>query len=404
MPTKGKPLESGKAIGFRTQAMRDLGLCLKKPPPFEKGGRKLLIKDLVMASSYGKKLKITIFGQSHSPAIGVLMEGLPSGFEIDMEKLSSFMKRRAPGNSPTSTPRKEADVPEFISGLVGNTTCGAPITALIKNTNTRSGDYENLRDCPRPGHADYTANVKYGESHDIAGGGHFSGRLTAPLCIAGGIALQMLEKMGIIIGAHIVQIGREVGKYYGCCDIPLSALKNLDTFPVRTPDEEERFYREIMAAKEDGDSVGGVVECAVLGLPAGLGEPMFEGMENRIAQIVFGIPAVKGIEFGRGMDSASLRGSENNDPFTVKDGEIVTKTNNAGGILGGITNGMPIVFRAAIKPTPSIAKEQDSVSLSEMKDKKLTVKGRHDPCIVPRAVPVMEAAAALAILDAILCK
>ena len=357
-----------------------------------------------MASSYGKKLKITIFGQSHSPAIGVLMEGLPSGFEIDMEKLSSFMKRRAPGNSPTSTPRKEADVPEFISGLVGNTTCGAPITALIKNTNTRSGDYENLRDCPRPGHADYTANVKYGESHDIAGGGHFSGRLTAPLCIAGGIALQMLEKMGIIIGAHIVRIGREVGDYYGCCDIPLSALKNLDTFPVRTPDEEERFCREIMAAKEDGDSVGGVVECAVLGLPAGLGEPMFEGMENRIAQIVFGIPAVKGIEFGRGMDSASLRGSENNDPFTVKDGKIVTKTNNAGGILGGITNGMPIVFRAAIKPTPSIAKEQDSVSLSEMKDKKLTVKGRQDPCIVPRAVPVMEAAAALAILDAILCK
>ena len=357
-----------------------------------------------MASSYGKKLKITIFGQSHSPAIGVLMEGLPSGFEIDMEKLSAFMSRRAPGKDPTSTPRKEADAPEFISGLVGSTTCGAPITALIKNTNTRSGDYENLRDCPRPGHADYTASVKYGESHDIAGGGHFSGRLTAPMCIAGGIALQMLEKMGITIGAHIVQIGREEGEYYGCSDIPVSALKNLDTFPVRTPDEEERFRREIMAAKEDGDSVGGVVECAVLGLPQGLGDPMFDGMENRIAQIVFGIPAVKGIEFGRGMDSAAIRGSENNDPFTVKDGKIVTKTNNAGGILGGITNGMPLVFRAAIKPTPSIAKEQDSVSLSEMKDKKLTIKGRHDPCIVPRAVPVMEAAAAIAILDAILCK
>ncbi len=357
-----------------------------------------------MSSTYGKKLKITIFGQSHAPAVGVLMEGLPSGFEIDMERLNTFMARRAPGKDPTSTARREADIPEFVSGLEGNSTCGAPITALIRNTDVKSGDYENLRDCPRPGHADYTASIKYGDSHDTAGGGHFSGRMTAPLCIAGGIAIQMLEKMGIVIGAHIVQIGKEEGKYYGCSDIPRDALINLDTFPVRTPDEEERFRREIMAAKNDGDSVGGVVECAVLGLPAGLGEPMFEGMENKIAQIVFGIPAVKAIEFGRGMDSASLRGSENNDPFTVKDGKVVTETNNAGGILGGITNGMPIVFRTAIKPTPSIAKEQNSVSLSEMKDKKLIINGRHDPCIVPRAVPVMEAAAALAILDAILCK
>ncbi|MBE6587979.1 MAG: chorismate synthase [Ruminococcaceae bacterium] len=357
-----------------------------------------------MSNTYGKKLKITVFGQSHSPAIGVTCEGLPAGFEIDMDRLSSFMARRAPGKDPTSTPRREADAPEFVSGLVGNTTCGAPLTALIRNTNTRSADYENLRDCPRPGHADFTANVKYGGHQDVAGGGHFSGRLTAPLCIIGGIALQMLEGMGITVGAHIVRIGKEEGKYLGCTDVSKEDLKLLDTFPVRTFDEEERFRAEIAAAKADGDSVGGMIECAILGLPAGLGDPMFDGMENRIARIVFGIPAVKGVEFGRGMGVASIRGSENNDPFTVKDGKVVTTTNNAGGILGGITNGMPLVFRAAIKPTPSIDKEQDSVSLSEMEPKKLTVKGRHDPCIVPRAVPVMEAAAAIAILDAILCR
>ncbi len=357
-----------------------------------------------MSSTYGKKLKITVFGQSHAPAIGVLMEGFPSGFEIDTEKLLAFLSRRAPGKDPASTPRREADIPEFISGLVDNTTCGAPITAIIRNTNTRSEDYESLRDCPRPGHADYTANVKYEGHQDVAGGGHFSGRLTAPICIAGGIALQMLEKMGIKIGAHIVRIGKETGEYYGLIGLTEKTLEILDTFPVRYADEEERFRREIMAAKERGDSVGGMVECAILGLPAGLGNPMFEGMENRIAHIVFGIPAVKGVEFGRGMEVASMRGSENNDPFAVKDGVVVTKTNNAGGILGGITNGMPLVFRAALKPTPSIAIEQDSVSLSEMRDKKLTVNGRHDPCIVPRAVPVMEAAAAIAVLDAILCK
>ncbi|MBQ4066603.1 MAG: chorismate synthase [Clostridia bacterium] len=357
-----------------------------------------------MSSTYGKKLKITVFGQSHSPAIGVLMEGLPTGFEIDMEELSAFMARRAPGKDPTSTPRREADSPEFISGLVDNTTCGAPVTAIIRNTNTRSSDYDNLRDCPRPGHADFTANVKYGGHQDVAGGGHFSGRLTAPICIAGGTALQILESMGIKIGAHIVRIGKEAGACYGCGDVCADDLKNLDTFPVRTQDEEERFRREIMSAKADGDSVGGMIECAILGLPAGLGDPMFEGMENRIAGIVFGIPAVKGVEFGRGMDVASIRGSENNDPFTVKDKKIVTATNNAGGILGGITNGMPLIFRAAIKPTPSIDKEQDSVSLSEMEPKKLIIHGRHDPCIVPRAVPVMEAAAAISVLDAILSK
>ena len=354
-----------------------------------------------MSSTYGEKLKITIFGQSHSAAIGVTVEGLPAGISVDTERLAAFLSRRAPGKDPTATARREADEPEFLSGLSEGVTCGAPLTAIIRNTNTRSGDYSNLRDCPRPGHADYTASVKYGEAHDIAGGGHFSGRLTAPLCIAGGIALQILEGMGISVGAHIVRIGNEKAERYD----PLSPdLSILDTFPVKSEEEEARLRGEIMAAKEAGDSVGGMIECAVTGLPAGLGDPMFDGMENRIAKIVFGIPAVKGVEFGCGMDCAQMRGSESNDAFRIKDSRVVTATNNAGGILGGITNGMPLIFRAAIKPTPSIAIEQDSVSLSEMKEKKLTVKGRHDPCIVPRAVPVMEAAAALAVLDCILSK
>lgn len=356
-----------------------------------------------MSSTYGEKLKITVFGQSHSPAIGMTAEGFPEGFKIDREKLSAFTARRAPGKDPTSTPRREADSFEFLSGVVDDITCAAPMTAIIRNTNTRSEDYKNLIDCPRPGHADYTAHVKYKDCHDPSGGGHFSGRLTASLCVAGGIALQMLEKMGISIGAHIVQIGKEKAQRYDPVSIKREDLTLLDTFPVRSVDEEERFRNEIMAAKGAGDSVGGMIECAILGLSAGVGDPMFDGMEGRIAKIMFGIPAVKGIEFGSGMDVASMRGSENNDPFTVKDGKIVTKTNNAGGILGGITNGMPLIFRIAIKPTPSIDVEQDSVSLSEMKDKKLKIKGRHDPCIVPRAVAVTEAAAAIAVLDAIFC-
>lgn len=358
----------------------------------------------IMSSTYGNKLKVSVFGQSHSPAIGVTVEGLPAGSEIDMEALCAFLARRAPGKDPTSTPRREADTPEFLSGVVGNVTCGAPLTAIIRNTNTKSSDYSNLRDCPRPGHADFTANVRYEGYQDVAGGGHFSGRLTAPLCIAGGIALQILSKMGIYVGAHIVRIGRETAENYDPVGVGKDDLTLLDSFPVRSEDEEARFRREISAASVVGDSVGGIIECAVIGLPAGLGDPLFDGMENRIASIVFGIPAVKGIEFGLGMDCGKARGSENNDPYTVKDGAVVTTTNNAGGILGGITNGMPLIFRAAIKPTPSIAQEQNSVSLSEMQEKKLSVRGRHDPCIVPRAVPVMEAAAAIAVLDAIICK
>lgn len=325
-----------------------------------------------MSSSYGKWVRISIFGQSHSEAIGVTIDGLPAGIRIDMAALQRFMNRRAPGQSRYSTPRKEADRPEFISGLVEDITCGAPLTALIRNTNTKSKDYDNIRDIPRPGHADLTAHIKYRGFEDVRGGGHFSGRLTAPLCAAGGIFKQILQRKGIEIDARIVEIG-------GNSEDP---------------------YAEIDRAREDLDSVGGIVECRVTGVPAGIGDPMFDGVENTIAQTVFAIPAVKGIEFGAGFSAAGMRGSQNNDPFYMdEDGKIRTRSNNSGGILGGITNGMEIVFRCAFKPTPSIAKPQDSISWSTGKDAVLEIKGRHDPCIVPRALPCVESAAALALIN-----
>ena len=355
-----------------------------------------------MSSTYGERLKLSIFGQSHGPAIGMTLDGIPAGRPVDLNKLQSFLNRRAPGQNAHSTTRKEADEPEFLSGLVDGYTCGAPITAVIHNTNTRSGDYSNLKDCPRPGHADFTAQMKYGGYQDVAGGGHFSGRLTAPLCIAGGLCRQWLEAMGIRIGAHIVAIGGVADEpvYLDWVNPDLDAIS--PDFPVLNPEAGEKMREVIAAAKADGDSVGGLIECIITGLPAGLGEPMFGGMESKIAQIVYGIPAVKGLNFGSGFTGSYLRGSQNNDPFVLVDGKVKTSTNNAGGILGGITNGMPLVFEAAIKPTPSISTVQRSISLSQMKQTELIVKGRHDPCIVPRAVPVLEAAAAIAIYDAVL--
>ena len=331
-----------------------------------------------MSSVYDGNLTVSIFGQSHAPAIGVTIDGLPAGLPVDLDALGRFLRRRAPGQNAWSTTRKEADLPEFLCGLKDGQTCGAPLTAIIRNTNTRSGDYENLMDIPRPGHADYTAQVKFGGAQDAAGGGHFSGRLTAPLCIAGGLCLQVLEKQGVRVRARIVSIGT-------VADEAAAAMQ-----------------AQIAQAKAEQDSVGGVIECVVEGLPAGIGDPMFGGLENRIARTVFAIPAVKGVEFGAGFAAARLRGSENNDPFCVENGKIVTKTNHCGGILGGISNGMPVVFRAAFKPTPSISREQDSVSLSRMEETKLVIHGRHDPCIVPRAVPCVEAAAAIAVLDAVM--
>ncbi len=353
-----------------------------------------------MSSTYGENLKLSIFGQSHGPAIGMTLDGIPAGLSIDFDKLQAFLNRRAPGQNSWSTPRKEADRPEFLSGILDGYTCGAPIAAVIYNRNTRSGDYANLKDCPRPGHADYTAQVKYGGFQDAAGGGHFSGRLTAPLCIAGGLCKQWLEERGIQIGARIFRIA-------GSCreDDPLSLHEIppiCDDFPVVNPEAGLAMRQSIEQARKDADSVGGEIDCMVTGLPVGIGEPMFGGVESRIAQIVYGIPAVKGLEFGAGFAAARMRGSQCNDPFTAEHGTIQTITNHCGGILGGITNGMPLTFRVAIKPTPSIAAPQQSVNLSQMTNQQLNIQGRHDPCIVPRAVPVVEAAAAIAIFDMIL--
>ena len=354
-----------------------------------------------MSSTYGENLKLSIFGQSHSSAIGMVLDGIPAGLRVDTGALQAFLNRRAPGRNDYSTPRREEDSPEFLGGVLDGFTCGAPIAAVIRNTNTRSGDYANLRDCPRPGHADYTAQVKYGGFQDYAGGGHFSGRLTAPLCIAGGLCLQWLAELGIRVGARIAAIAGETD------DAPLDPLNpQLELigkeFPVLSPAAGERMRAKIAQARQEGDSVGGIIECYITGLPAGLGEPMFGGVESRIAQIVYGVPAVKAVDFGAGFSAASMRGSQCNDAFTVENGEIRTLTNHCGGILGGITNGMPVIFRAAIKPTPSISRPQQSVFLPELQQRELVVKGRHDPCIVPRAVPVIEAAAAVAVYDMIL--
>ena len=353
-----------------------------------------------MSSTYGENLKLSIFGQSHGPAIGMILDGIPAGLPVDTEALQQFLNRRAPGQNDWSTPRREEDRPEFLGGILDGYTCGAPIAAVIHNKNTRSGDYANLKDNPRPGHADYTAQVKYGGFQDAAGGGHFSGRLTAPLCIAGGLCKQWLEEMGIRIGAHILAIGECGDRYFEPTDPEIESVA--PDFPVLDPDSGAAMRDWIAQARAAGDSVGGIIECAITGLPAGIGEPMFGGVESRIAQIVYGIPAVKGVEFGVGFECACLPGSQSNDDFEIADGRIVTRTNQAGGILGGITNGMPVIFSVAMKATPSIACPQQTVSLSRMENATLEVKGRHDPCIVPRAVPVIEAAAAIAIYDMIL--
>lgn len=355
-----------------------------------------------MSSTYGEHLKLSIFGASHAPSLNMTLENIPAGLAVDTEALQRFLNRRAPGQNEYSTPRKEDDRPEFTSGIVNGCTDGAPITAVIYNKNTRSGDYADLKDCPRPGHADYTAQIKYGDDYDHRGGGQFSGRLTAPMCIAGGLCKQWLEEKGIFIHAHILRIG-------DAWDTPFDPLApaltdHFSTFPTLSPEAGERMRDLISRVKAEKDSIGGMVECAVTGLPAGLGGPMFEGMEGRLSSILFGIPAIKAVEFGAGTNVAAMRGSENNDPFILRQGKIATATNHAGGILGGITNAMPLLLRASFKPTPSIGKEQKTVRLSTMEETTLTITGRHDPCIVPRAVPVVEAATAIAIYDALLAE
>lgn len=353
-----------------------------------------------MSSEFGRLIKISVFGQSHGEAIGVVIDGLPAGEAVDMDELAAFLDRRRPGKSPLSTSRQEADAPEFLSGLVDGVTCGAPLCAVIRNSGQRSGDYRELAQRPRPAHADYTARVKWGGHADMRGGGHFSGRLTAPLCIAGGIAKQILARRGVHVGAHLAAVGTVEDAPFPLYPSPaLFAAVAAKPFPVIDDGAGERMQALILTARQEQDSVGGVVECAAVGLPAGLGEPMFGGVENRLAAALFGIPAVKGVEFGAGFAAARLRGSEANDPFVLQDGEVRTAGNHAGGILGGITDGMPVVARVAVKPTPSIARPQRTVDLAAMEETELSIHGRHDPCIAHRAVPVVEAVTAAVLLD-----
>ncbi|MBQ8141050.1 MAG: chorismate synthase [Clostridia bacterium] len=359
-----------------------------------------------MATTYGQNLKITIYGGSHDAEIGVIAEGLPVGFEINLPELETFMQRRAPGKNAYSTTRREADAPVFLSGVTDGSLDGSTLRAVIYNTNQRSSDYSNLAFIPRPSHADFAARMKYGEEVDLRGGGHFSGRLTAPMCIVGGICLQYLASRGIYVGAHLYCIENVYDTPFDMVSLDKNTLlaPKSSEFPVLNEEAGENMKKAIENARLDADSVGGIVECGVIGLPAGLGEHMFCGVENRISGIVFGIPAVKGIEFGNGFECAHIRGSQNNDPFRTDGKRIYTETNNAGGILGGMTSGMPLIFRAAMKPTPSIYKEQDSVDMVSMTNQRLLIKGRHDPCVAVRAVPVFEAAAAIAITDMLLAE
>ena len=346
----------------------------------------------------GQQLQVTLLGQSHGPAVGCVVTGYPAGKKIDLDRVSAFMARRAPGQNAWSTPRKEGDRAEIVSGLDGaGLPCGAPITALIRNENTRSADYDALGHIPRPGHADYAAFLKYGDHWDRRGGGAFSARLTAPLCFAGALALQLLEEQGVRIGAHIARIG-EVEDALPDFLHPALPLYPAGEFPVIDQGQGEKMRQRIEDARRGQDSVDGAVRCLAAGLPAGLGGPYFGGLEGRLAQAMFAIPAVKGVQFG----DTQTQGSQNNDALCLQDGAVCPVTNHAGGILGGISTGWPVYFTLSFKPTPSIALPQRSVDISARREASLSVPGRHDPCVVPRAVPVVEAMTALVLCDMIL--
>ncbi|ADU20941.1 MULTISPECIES: chorismate synthase [Ruminococcus] len=355
-----------------------------------------------MSSTWKNNISFTVFGESHGPAIGVCMDNVPPGESIDVDKIYKFMSRRAPKKDGTTTMRNEKDIPQIISGYHNGKTTGTPLVAMIANSDQHSQDYNNLSKLARPGHADYTGALRYRGFNDIRGGGHFSGRLTAPLCFAGAVAQQILEKRGIYIGAHISEIHGITDKGFDPINTSRQDIIDLreKDFPVIIDVQGNEMKKEILRAREEQDSVGGVIECIAINVPAGIGSPIFDGLENSIAQLIFGIPAIKGLEFGAGFDVAKMTGSENNDEFYVNDrGIVVTKTNNHGGILGGISSGMPITLRVAVKPTPSISRPQETVDYSAMKNETLVVKGRHDPCIVARAVPCVEAAVSLAVLS-----
>lgn len=354
-----------------------------------------------MSGIWGKRIQLSLFGESHGPAIGVTIHGLPSGIKLNLEEIEKQMARRRPGQNAWSTPRKEMDCFEMVSGFFEGRTTGTPLTAIIRNTDQKSRDYGRLMHVMRPAHGDYPGFVKYDGANDYRGGGHFSGRITAPLVFAGAVAAQILALKGIHAGAVVTRIGKKKvaridSMNYGVQE--MLAVRDGD-HPVLHQKAWHELESEIKEAKENQDSVGGAVQCVILGVPAGVGEPFFHSLESHLSSLLFSIPAVKGVEFGTGFDLASMRGSKANDAYYYKDGEVVTSSNHNGGILGGISNGMTIDFTVAIKPTPSIGKEQKTVDLEIQENALLSIKGRHDPCIVPRAVPVIEAAAALAVLD-----
>lgn len=354
-----------------------------------------------MRGQFGEHYKLSIFGESHGPAIGMVIDGIPAGTPIDEEAIARDMARRAPGSDPTATARKEADRVRIVSGLYQGRATGAPLCGMIENTNTRSGDYAQMQAKMRPGHADYAGQVKYGGFNDPRGGGHFSGRLTAPLVFAGSIARQLLAAQGVEIAAHIAAIAGIEDARFDPVHVDAEALRALRAlrFPLLRPEREAPMREAVAAARQSGDSVGGVIECAAVGVRAGVGSPFFGSVESVASQLLFSVPAVKAVEFGDGMAMSGLTGSQANDAMAYADGRVAALTNHNGGITGGITNGMPIILRAAVKPTPSIAREQRTVDLQTRENTTLTITGRHDPCIVPRAVVVIESALAIALCE-----
>lgn len=357
-----------------------------------------------MSSLFNGGISVSIFGESHGKGIGVVLDNLPAGEDIDLDKISEFMARRAPRKDGTSTMRSEKDIPEILSGLYNGKTTGTPLCTVIMNSDQHSGDYSNISHIARPSHADYTGHLRYNGANDPRGGGHFSGRITAPLVFAGAVCAQILEHRGVTTGAHIVSVKNVNDERFDPVNVTAALLDSVKkrSFPTLSDEAEAKMREIINSARENLDSVGGVVECAAVGFPAGIGSPMMDGLENIISRLVFAIPAVKGIEFGNGFGCTELFGSENNDEFAIKDGTVTTLTNNHGGILGGISSGMPIIFRTAFKPTPSIARPQKSVDFKTLTDEELVIKGRHDPCVVHRAVPCIEAAMNIALVSALI--
>jgi chorismate synthase len=350
-----------------------------------------------MSNSFGKLFTITSFGESHGRCVGVIIDGCPAGLPLTEQDIQKEVDRRRPGTGIASTARAEEDKVEILSGTFNELTTGAPICLLIWNRDVDSSEYEKIRSLPRPGHADYTAFVKYGGFNDFRGGGRFSGRITAGFVMAGAVAKKLVRKIGVEILAHTIEIGGVRASIKSLDEI----RAGVETDPLRCADPQasREMARVIELAREEGDSVGGIIEGIALNVPVGMGGPVFDTLEGDLAKALFAIPAVKGVEFGSGFSAAGKRGSKNNDPFIIKDGKIVTATNHAGGILGGISNGMPVVIRVVIKPTSSIAIKQDTVDMEKMQPASLDVKGRHDACIVPRAVPVVESMMAVTLCD-----